>query len=88
MTPSPEERAAKVVRSLIEPLDNGKPYLETPLRKVMAEVIASAIREAENAALESAAVLVEKRIVMKHLTGKTDLPELHIAAIRSLKSKD
>jgi hypothetical protein len=83
MTPSPEERAREIVSRALAvdaAVKLGTEYLES--------LIASAIREAENDALESAAVLVEKRIVMKHLTSKTDLPELHIAAIRSLKSKD
>ncbi|WP_089177131.1 hypothetical protein [Bosea sp. AS-1] len=57
---TPEERAKEVVRSLCEPLDGSKPYLETPIRKTMAEVIASAIRSAENDKMEWAAQLCER----------------------------
>ncbi len=48
-----EERAKVVVRSLCEPLDS-HPYIETPLRLVMSEVIAAAIREAEAGVLDDA----------------------------------
>ena len=83
MTISAEERARSVVRSLLEPLDNGKPYLETPMRKVMVEVIASAIREAEDAALERAAVAISWLVISEDYA--CDEAERAVRDVRSLK---
>lgn len=57
---TPESRAKEVVQEICKPLDGGRPYLETPHRKLMADLIASAIRSAENDKLEEAALAAEK----------------------------
>lgn len=50
--------------------------------------IASAIRAAENDAIERAARLLEKRVVRNHIAGVTNDATTHVEAIRSLKHKD
>lgn len=84
-----ETRAKEIVRSLCEPLDRDRPYLETPMRKVMTEVIATAIRQAENDKLEEAARLCDGVTEeLKPGRRQSHASPYFAALIRSLKSKD
>ncbi|MDR6826473.1 hypothetical protein J2X48_000723 [Bosea sp. BE271] len=86
-----ETRAKEIVQELCKPLDGGRPFLETPHRKLMAEIIATAIRQAENDKLEEAADAATKFLVGDPFNGvplRSPGPHEIAAHIRSLKLKD
>lgn len=90
MTLSPEERARSVVRSLLEPLDNGKPYLETPMRKIMGEVIATAIRDAENAKVDQIdrfLVRLEARLDERAVADNEPVNEVLSGGVAELRTR-
>lgn len=83
------ERAKEIVQEICKPLDGGRPYLETPHRKLMAEIIAAAITQAENDKLEEA----HQRLLGGHDEAWGNPAEQHgwdqaARRIEALKSKD
>lgn len=67
---TPEERARDVVKSFFVPQDKGKDYVETPMRKVLVDIVAKAIGEAEEAAFDRAARAIHAET--KHLAPKAE----------------
>lgn len=91
MTATPEERAEGLVDQLYDELE----YVSSGQAKWMTDLIAQAIREAEDAAIERAARAAEKaHLGMPCFVDQVDCGQFnsgvrHAAkAIRSLKSKD
>lgn len=66
------ERAKEIVQEICRPLDGGRPYLETPHRKLMAEIIAAAIASAEREA--RCEVLIRVRDAIDRSDSANDYP--------------
>lgn len=74
------ERAKEIVQKICKPLDGGRPYLETPHRKLMAEIIAAAITSAQNDKLEEA----ERAILNEYSMAEPD--DLNIGLLRAARA--